>query len=386
MNKKLSKIGQSINVELANTIRKMESQGESITKMQTGDPDFATPKLICEAATNAMMCQQTHYCASNGLIALRRAISDKLSKENNIDASPEQNVMVTHGGVHGLYLALQAIVDYGDEVIIISPYWMPYHSNIMLAGGIPVVVETHFENNFELSLEQIIQKITNQTKAIIINSPNNPTGVVYSANLLKSIAQLCQQHDCYCISDEVYEHIIYQGKHHSLQALCPDYSKIISLFSFSKSFAMTGWRVGYMVAKSEVILNVNKLSQYMITSLSPFIQAGAYTALTDPNVRQEQMRMLTSYQERRTLIIDTIKGTWLEHKTFIPQGAFYIFINIEEFKKPSKSFVAEIIEQYGVSFTPGIAFGQESDHAIRMTFASDLPSINKALSTLIQMR
>ncbi|MFT5755351.1 MAG: aspartate aminotransferase [Alteromonadaceae bacterium] len=383
MNERLQLMSESINVKLSDRIREMAEKGKVITRVQTGDPDFDTPAFICNAASKSMTEGNTHYCASNGQTKLRLAISEKLKLKNKFTPKSSQDILVTHGAVHGVYLALQAIINPGDEVVLISPYWMPYHSCVTLTGGTPVIVTTTISNGFNIEIEKLTAAVTNKTKAIIINSPNNPTGCVYSKKTLRLIGELSIKHDLYVISDEVYEDLLYQQKHYSIQSIFKDYNKIISIFSFSKSYAMTGWRIGYMHASEAIILQANKLSQYITTSINSFVQSGAIAALVDPKATIELSKMQNAFIQRRTMIIEMIQDTWLESSIFIPQGAFYLFIDISRFSLDSMSFVEKLIIDHQVAFTPGIAFGKENEGFIRMTFACDEKSIKKALTVLI---
>lgn len=399
MNKSVAAIAESINVELANSIRQLESTGEKITKMQTGDPDFATPEFICLAAQAAMNNGDTHYCASNGQLALRTALKNKLITKNNLTCVDESNILITHGAVHGVYVVMQTLINPQDEVIIISPYWMPYASNIELAGAKPVIVESKMSDGFIPQIAEIIAATTNKTKAIIINSPNNPTGCVYDQSSLQLIADHCVKHDIYLISDEVYEDIIYgsyvgngdkdnhyQRQHISVQTLVPDYKKVVTLFSFSKSYAMTGWRIGYLVANTALIAQMNKLSQYITTSINSFVQAGALAAIENEQSPHALTHMLEIYAKRRAIIKDIIKGTWLEAATVFPEGTFYVFIDISQFELDSMTFVQQLIKHKKVAFTPGIAFGDNCNHYIRMTFASNETAIKCALTHLVTLK
>ncbi|GAA0815566.1 pyridoxal phosphate-dependent aminotransferase [Colwellia asteriadis] len=385
-NKLLQQVEESINVSLANSIRDIEATGQSIIKMQTGDPDFNTPDFICEASQQAMLSGETHYCASSGVSELKAAITQKLASQNKFTSPKSHHILVTQGAVHGLYLTLQTLLNYGDEVIIIAPYWMPYHSNIILAGAKPVVVKARAENDFIPSLNDIICAITQNTKAIIINSPNNPTGAVYSRDVLQSIGQHCFDKGIYIISDEVYEDLLYEDKHYSMQSILPNNPYIVTLFSFSKSYAMTGWRIGYLYGSKEFVAQANKLTQYITTSINSFVQAGAVSALTHQKSPESKQSILDLFSSRRELIINKISGTWLQHCIVIPKGAFYLFIDISSFSSNSMTFVKQLLEHEHIAFTPGLAFGVESDHCIRMTFASNEVDIIKALDILIRLK
>lgn len=381
MNQNLLSQQDSINVALANRIRQLQADGQTICQLQTGDPDFDTPAFIIQAACYAMQHGDTHYCASSGKQQLKQAICTKLMKDNAINVQPSE-VLVTQGAVHGLYLALQGILNRADEVIVIAPYWMPYYANIVLAGAKPVVLETHLVDDYAIDINQLQRLITKRTKAIIINSPNNPTGKILNRAELTRIGDLAVANNLYIIADEVYEQLVFQGQHFSIQALYPDYPNIISLFSFSKSFAMTGWRIGYLVANTDVVNQLNKLTQYISTSVSPFIQAGAHAALVHEQSASVRQQMLTIYQQRLTHIIEQLDDSWARQQYYLPQGTFYLFINVSDKTASARQLVEHLLMEQQCAFTPGVAFGAGYDQYIRMTFASSLADINTGLSVL----
>lgn len=382
MRNEIGRISESINVQLADKVRALEQNGRKIVQLQTGDPDFKTPKLVMDAAYASMTAGETHYCASRGIPDLRLAIADKIKRQNNFHVEPGSQILVTHGASHGIFLAISSIVNPQDEVIVVSPYWMPYASDVELAGGTVKILETHIEDQFLPSLQGLKLLIGARTKAIIFNSPNNPTGAVYSSDLLRALGEICIEYGLYIISDEVYEDLSYDIEHVSIQALFPDYKKIISVFSFSKSYAMTGWRLGYLVSSSDVISQVAKLSQYTVTSLSPFVQKAGVVALRSAEVSSEIQGMVREYRDRRAFIVSYLKDTEAEKRIFIPKGAFYLFVDIKGLADSSSEFVWNLINNYGVSFSPGIAFGPAADRYIRMTFAADRKAIKNGLDVL----
>lgn len=381
MNPKLATLSGSINVELSNRVREIEANGEKVLKLQTGEPDFETPKVIIESAHQAMKSGSTHYCASSGVSELKEVIAEKLASQNKI-ASSKENVLVSHGAVHAFYLVSQSILAEKDEVIIISPYWMPYKSCVELAGATPVVIDSS-SYHFALPLDAIEQAITSKTKAIIINSPNNPSGVIYDKEALTQLIEMSKKHGIYIISDEVYEDICFSKEHHSVAALADDNERIVSIFSLSKGYAMTGWRIGYIHASTELINTFNKLAQYTVTSICHFTQIAAITALTSSEAANEKQAMKNEYSHRRGAILAHIKGTWLEEKLVVPQGAFYCLIDVSSFTDDSAEFARKLLSEYKVCFTPGEAFGLIDTPHIRMTFATDLNTIIKALDILI---
>jgi aspartate aminotransferase len=380
----LSKIKQSYSVAFADYVRSKEQEGRKIVKMQTGDPDFKTHEIIVEAAQKALNNGDTKYCDSRGLIALRKAISEKLLVSNHIIADPQNNILVTHGAVHGIGMAIRALVNLGDECIILEPYWRSYEANVILAGGVPVIVKTNPSKQFQLESGEILKKITPKTKLIILNSPNNPSGAVYAPDELKSIAKIAAEKGIYIISDEVYESIVFDGAiHYSIASDPAVFNWVISVFSFSKTHAMTGWRIGYLSAAKEVIDEIIKLSQFSITSLSPFSQQAALAALQNTEVIDYSKMMSSEYANRRDYILGMINGTWLEDFATIPFGTFYVLIDISSTGKKSLELAMQIVDDSNVSFTPGIAFGDSMDNYLRLCFATSMENIEYAINALL---
>ena len=382
----LSFIEQSYSVAFADFVRLREREGHTIVKMQTGDPDFPTHTNVVKAAEIALDRGETKYCDSKGLLSLRQAISEKLALRNGIIASPEDNILVTHGAVHGISMAIRAIVNQGDECIIIEPYWRSYQSNVILAGGVPVIIQTLPEKGFQLDAEAILNQITSKTRLIIINTPNNPSGAVYRKEELIKLANGAAKRKVYIISDEVYEALTFERNHYSI-ASDPDVREwIISAFSFSKTYAMTGWRIGYIAASKMIIDGMLKLSQFGITSLSPYNQLAAIAALNDETVQAYAEVMRKEYEKRRNIIKHQIEDTWLKDVITIPEGTFYVLIEMGKFGISSLDLAKRIVHQSGVSFTPGIAFGDSMDGYLRMCFATDEKNINIAIKALLDFK
>ncbi len=382
----LSKIKQSYSVAFADYVRSKEQEGRKIVKMQTGDPDFKTHDVIVEAAQKALNGGDTKYCDSRGLITLRRAISEKLLISNHIIADPQNNILVTHGAVHGICMAIRALVNPGDECIILEPYWRSYEANVILAGGVPIIVKTNPSKQFQLESFEILKKITLKTRLIILNSPNNPSGAVYTPDELKSIAKIAAEKGIYIISDEVYESIVFNGAfHYSIASDPAVFNMVISVFSFSKTHAMTGWRIGYLSAAKEVIDEIIKLSQFSITSLSTFSQQAALAALQNTEAIGYSKMMNSEYENRRDFILSRIKGTWLEDFATIPLGTFYVLIDISSTGKKSLELAMQIVDDSNVSFTPGIAFGDSMDNYLRLCFATSMENIEYAINALLKL-
>jgi aspartate aminotransferase len=382
----LTKISESVSVSFADYVRKREAEGLQLIKMQTGDPDFATHSSIVKAAETAMASGLTKYCESRGLKILRSAIACKLKSENGIAADPDREILVTHGAVHAINLMIRAVAESGDEVIVCEPYWRTYVSDVILSGATPIVVKLDSDSGFQLDADKILSAITPRTRAIVINSPNNPTGAVYDERQLRALATAAAKRGIFLISDEVYENIVFENRRHYSPGSDPAVAHFVATaFSFSKTHAMTGWRIGYLVANHSIIDALLKLSQYSVTSLSPFIQLAAATALTDSEAQAYSQKMRTEYETRRSLIANKTKGTWLEEAMPVPQGTFYTLIDCTPLATPSDELARHLIDRAGVALTPGIAFGDSMDNYLRMCFATSEQNIERSINALLDL-
>ena len=283
-------------------------------------------------------------------------------------------------------MVIKALINPGDECIIIEPYWRAYEMMILLSDGVPIKVHACASNGFQLEIEKILSKVTKKTKAIIINSPNNPSGAVYSPSTLKKIAHDAASRGIYLISDEVYEEITYDNPHYSTASDESVFDWMISAFSFSKTYAMTGLRIGYVVASKKIINELLKLSQFTITSLSTSIQHGAIMALCSQEVKDYVQFMRQKYQVRRDHILNLASNTWLEKAIIKPQGAIYAFINTSEFNTNSLNLAKNIVRSNSIAFTPGIAFGDSMDGYLRMSLTTSLANITKSVEALKKMQ
>ena len=380
MNENLISITESVSVNFADYIR----QKKNITKLHIGDPDFKTHPNILIESTKTLNSDRISYGASRGLKSLRNELSFKLLNENNIFTNPDENILITHGAVHAVNIAIKAILNQGDECIIIEPYWLAYRNNVILAGGKPIIIKNN--GKFDLDVDEIKKYINKKTKLIIINSPNNPSGSVYNKLKLKELGKIAKENNLFVLSDEVYESIVFdKNVHYSIASEASCFNNIISVFSFSKKYSMTGWRVGYLVAAKEILNNILKLSQFSITCMSIINQKAALSALKDPEVNIYANHMRKEYERRKNLILNCIKDTWIESNIYIPSGTFYMLINISKFNLSSLDFVKNIVDNYKVSFTPGIAFGQNMDSFIRLCYVCSDDDIKIAVNALINI-
>ena len=306
--------------------KELKAKGVDIVGFGVGEPDFDTPQYIKDAAIAALKAGKTKYTATPGIPELRKAIAEKLLRENNLKYTPEQ-IIVNIGAKHSVYESMQAVIDEGDEVILPAPYWVTYPETIKLAGGVMKVIQTDISNNYKITPEQLKKAITKKTAMLLINSPNNPGGFTYTPDELKAIAKVLEGTDIMVLSDEIYERLVYgDTKFVSFASLSEDaYKRTITINGFSKTFAMTGWRLGYTAGPVEVIKAMDRLQSHMTQNPVSFVQAGGLVAFSDPNNEVEKMRL--EFEKRGKYMADrlnAIKGV----KCPQPTGAFYCFADV----------------------------------------------------------
>ena len=350
-------------------IRKMfEVTNPDAINLGIGEPDFDVPQNIKDAMKKSIDENDTHYTPNKGYIELREEIVKKFKKDNGINTNPD-NVIVTVGASEGLYICAQAFIDSGDEVILPNPSFLSYEACINMANGKIVPVDCKMENEFKLKADDVLEKITPKTKAIMLNSPSNPTGAVMDKEDIKAIADLSMDHNFMIISDEIYEKIIYDKKHYSPAKYSDN---VITLNGFSKTYAMTGLRIGYLTSNENYIEQLLKIHQYNIACASTTSQKGAYEALTGP--QDEVEKMVSEFKRRRDLIVSRLNG--MGYETVNAEGAFYVFPKIEDADFVQKAAKA------GVITVPGIAFGSNGENHIRMSYANSFENIEKAMDIL----
>lgn len=378
LSEKVSNIQPSATLAVVTKVVKMKEKGEKVISFGAGEPDFETPEVIKEAAIKAIREGKTHYTPIGGISELKKTIAKKFKVENNLDYLPEE-IVVSNGAKHSLTNAIEAVVNPGDEVIISSPYWVSYSEMIKLAKGTPVFVETKFEEGFLLKAEDVEKKITSKTKAIIINSPNNPTGCVMGYESLKKIGELAVKHNLVIISDEIYEKLVYGEKHISIASISPEIKeRTITINGVSKAYAMTGWRIGYLAAPKHIAKGILDLQGHMTSNPNSIAQYATIAALEMDGGIIELMRK--EFEARRDYMYEAlskIKGFKLPPQ---PEGAFYIFVNIEDFKMNSVEFSNYALEKAHVALVPGAAFGM--DNFVRLSYANSLNEIKEGMEML----
>lgn len=370
---KIDKIQESQTIAITSLAKKLRAEGTNVISLSAGEPDFPTPENVKQAAMKAIQDNFTKYTQNEGIPELREAVAEKFRKENGLNVKAS-NILVSNGGKHSLFNALQAICNPGDEVIIPSPYWVSFPEMVKLADGVPVILQTKEENGFSFDASDVEPLLTNRTKAIIINTPSNPSGAVIGEESLRSVAALAKKKDFFILSDEIYEKIIYDGNKHFSVGAIPDVSDhVITSTGVSKAYSMTGWRIGFIAANTEIIGRAAKIQSQITSNASSISQAAALEALRGPQADVEKMRV--AFQKRRDAMFDKlsrIKGLSLKK----PGGAFYFFPSVRGlFGKShngktlqSSTDVAQfILADAQVAVVPGIAFG--SDEHIRISYA-----------------
>ena len=352
---------------------------EGVISLGVGEPDFATPWRVREAAIYSLERGHTHYSSNYGLLSLRQQIAAHLAERYGVAYAPENEVLVTVGVSEGVDLAMRALLDPGDEVIVVEPAYVSYVPCIVLAGGVPVPVATSEAAAFRVRPKDIEAKITPRTKAIVLNYPNNPTGAVMTRDELIAIAAVVRRHNLIVISDEVYDRLVYGGHRHTAFSALPGMrDSTVLLSGFSKNYAMTGWRVGYACAPRQIIESMMKVHQYTIMCAPTPSQVAAAEALSQDKGEVEQM--VTEYDQRRRLLVQGLNAAGLS--CFEPQGAFYAFPSVKSTGMNSDQFAELLLKEERVAAVPGSAFGASGEGYLRCCYAVSLKELEQALDRI----
>lgn len=387
LSNKAMKINPSITLEITAKAKELKESGVDVVSFGAGEPDFNTPENIIEAAIKAMKDGKTKYTPTSGILDLRKSICDKFKKDNELNYDTDQ-IVVSTGAKQSLANTFLAILNEGDEVIIPTPYWVSYPELVKLAGGVPVFINTNKENDYKYSVKELRNLITSKTKAILVNSPNNPTGSIYTREELTEIAELAKEYDLIIISDEIYEKLIYDNeKHISIASISKDsYERTIVINGLSKAYAMTGWRIGYSASSKEIAKLMSSVQSHVTSNINSISQYAAIEALNGP---QDSINiMIKEFEKRRNYMIGRINKI---HGLSIirPKGAFYIMVCIEnyfgkeingEIINSSLDFSKSLLNEENVAVIPGIAFGL--DNYIRLSYATSMEIIEEGLNRL----
>lgn len=375
---RVSQVTPSITLAIAAKAKAMKGEGIDVCSFSAGEPDFDTPAHIKAAAEKALAEGKTKYGPASGEPKLREAIAKKLKTENHLDYKPE-NVIVTNGGKHSLFNLILALIEPGDEVIIPAPYWLSYPEMVTIAGGTSVIVQTDASTGYKITPEQLRQAITPKTKLFVINSPSNPTGMVYTPEELKALADVIVEADILVVSDEIYEKIIYDGvKQISIGTLSPEiFARTIISNGFAKGYSMTGWRIGYLAGPLDLIKATITLQSHSTSNVCTFAQYGAIAALEGDQNCVEEMRQ--AFAKRREVMYARLNAI-PSLSCPKPEGAFYLLPDISKTGLKSLEFCEALLEEHQVAVIPGVAFG--ADNTIRLSYATDMATIEKGMDRL----
>lgn len=354
------------------------SEIPGVISLGVGEPDFDTPWMVREEGMYTLQKGYTYYTANAGLIALREEISRYLSRRCQLSYDPNEEILVTVGGSEAIDLALRAMLDPGDEVIVPEPSYVSYVPCVSLADGVAVTIDLQERYNFRLQKEELEAVITSKTKVLILSYPNNPTGAVMEKEDLQAIADLVISHDLYVISDEIYSELSYHHQHVSIATLQGMRDRTIVINGFSKGFAMTGWRLGYAVGPKKIIQAMTKIHQFAIMAAPTTSQYAGIIALRDCDRQVDEMR--ESYNQRRRYLMSRVKELGIP--CFEPFGAFYIFPNISEFGLTSEAFATQLVQEEKVAVVPGSAFGESGEGYVRISYAYSIEELKEAFNRI----
>lgn len=375
---RVTQVTPSMTLAIDTKAKAMRREGIDVISFSVGEPDFDTPTHIRTAAETALEQGKTRYGAAAGEPKLREAIAQKLQRDNGLCYGAD-NVLVTNGGKHSLFNLMLALIEPGDEVIIPAPFWVSYPQMVKLAGGTPVIVPTTLETGYRITPDQLRQAVTPKTKLFVFNTPSNPTGMVYTPDEVRALAQVIVEQDLLVVSDEIYEKLLYDGAEHlSIGAVNPEiFERTIVSSGFAKTYAMTGWRVGFLAGPVPLIQAATKIQGHSTSNVCTFAQYGAIAAYE--NSQDCVQQMLQAFSERRQVILEYINAI-PGFSCPKPDGAFYVFPNIGQLGIGSADFCNGLLESQQVAAVPGIAFG--ADDCIRFSYATDVDSIRRGMERL----
>ena len=375
----LQHMPSSATVAVSDKARALKAAGRDIISLAGGDPDFDTPEHILKAGLAALTSGDTHYPASRGTMALREAISRKISETSGQRYNPEREILVSPGGKFALFAALAALVNPGDEVLIMEPYWVSYPSMVTLVGAKPVMVPLDPADGFRITSERILPHVTPKTKALILNSPNNPTGRVLTPDEAQTLRQIALEHDLYVISDEIYRELVFDGRHIPMASLDGMRDRTLTIDGHSKTYAMTGWRLGWVAGPEPIISLAAKFQSHSVTSAASFTMVAGATALTGP--QEAVSRMREAYKTRRDFMVSAlnrIPGVACHR----PEGAFYLFVQFPGLGTDSLKIADLLLEKADIAATPGIAFGASGEGHVRFSIATGREHLEKAIKRI----
>jgi len=378
LSERLKKVSPSSTLAITSKAKRLKSEGFDIVSLAAGEPDFDTPEFVKEAAIEAIKSGFTKYTPTSGIPELKKAISEKLRRENNLEYSSEQ-IIVSSGAKHSIFNALFVLINPGEEVLIPLPYWVSYPEMVRLCNGVPRFIKTTAGNSFKINAATLKEQLSAKTKVLILNSPSNPTGCVYSENELRDIAEVCVKNKIFVISDEIYEKLIYDGlKHYSIAGFNKDiYNITITINGLSKSHSMTGWRIGYLAGAEDIAEAVSRLQDHSTSNPNSIAQKAAVAALG--NRGDFFNDIVQDFQKRRDYCMERL-NKMARIKAILPSGAFYIFCDISKSGLKSADFANRLLDEKYVGVIPGEGFGL--NNYIRISFATGLEQLKKGMDRI----
>lgn len=377
LSNRLEKVEPSATLAINALVKSLASEGKKVINLTVGEPDFDTPDNVKEAAIRAIKDGFTKYTPPQGILKLREAIQKKLSEENGVQYTPDE-IIVTTGAKDALYLLFQVILNKGDEVIILSPYWVSYPQQVILAGGIPKIIPA--SDNFSFSIDEFRKAISDKTKAVILNSPCNPSGAVFDEQTLMEIAGIAQKNNILIVSDEIYEKIIYEGANASIASFSEEIkSRTVTINGFSKTYSMTGWRIGYLGGPEEIVKGIKKIQSQSTSCASSISQKAALEALQGP--QDFIKKMVLEFKKRRDYLVENLNKSEFFSIGESP-GTFYVFpsIKLNERFPTSEEFAMHLLKENGVGTVHGSAFGKEGH--IRISYATKMENLEEAIAKI----
>jgi aspartate aminotransferase len=374
--RRLSNVPESGTVKIANIVSKLRHEGADVISFSMGEPDFSTPDNINEACVQSIRDHFTHYTPSAGIPELRKAVAERTRKDNHIPCD-EANVIITPTK-QAIFMTMLAMVNEGDEVILPDPTWGTYEACVRLVGGIPKFARLEADESYRMTPEKVAELITPRTTMVLMNSPANPTGSVMTLDDIKGVADLARDHDLWVLSDEVYEKVLFEGEHHSIAALDGMFDRTITVNGVSKTYAMTGWRLGWAVAPTSVVKALNVLQTHSLTCVTSFVQKAGVEAIKGP--QDSVTRMVDEFRARRDLVMSYIDDIPSLHCP-PPSGAFYIFPSFDQ-DISSEDMAAYLLEKAHVAVTPGSAFGPSGEGHFRISYACSRKDIAEGMTRI----
>jgi len=373
LNQQFELVRQSPTVSLSDRINALKASGRQLVGLQVGDPDFNSPPEVIDVALKAMQDGLTHYGPAIGTVELRKAIAAKLLRDEGVTYDPASEIMVTHGGIHAYYLAMQSILNPGDDVLIPDPSWATHENMATMLRGNVIRIPAPADNGFIPQFDSWLKALTAKTKVIVLNYPSNPTGAYPTREYLQKLQDFAKEHSLWIVSDEVYGSLYYGERPTSAAAL-----------DGAKERTLTGWRVGFLAAPAQVIENALKAGQNSITCVAPFIQKAAAFALTDPEIQNVTSNMRAAYARRRELVLRLSHELECD-KVLVtpPQGAFYFFLDFRPLKMTSAEVCEKLLDEAGVALVPGSAFGSQGEGFVRMTIAASDEDVEAGFRKII---